>query len=40
MSKEIVFSGAQPSGELSIGNYIGPCVSGYQCRIVMTVFIV
>lgn len=23
MSKEIVFSGAQPSGELSIGNYIG-----------------
>ena len=23
MSKEIIFSGIQPSGELSVGNYIG-----------------
>ena len=25
MTKPIVFSGAQPSGELTIGNYMGAC---------------
>ena len=30
MTKPIVFSGAQPSGELTIGNYMGHGLSGDQ----------
>ena len=36
MAKPIVLSGAQPSGQLTIGNYMGACVSGSACRMTST----
>lgn len=35
MSKPIVLSGVQPSGELSIGNYLVLYVNGSRCKTIM-----
>lgn len=40
MSEKVIFSGAQPSGKMTLGNYLGAIKTGLNFKIIMIAIIV